>query len=277
VGKRGRLSRYAYWSDRRIQRIASDSDIVLESRLRWTVKSPAIPFFPEFEFGQEARTLRRAEVAQRIEAAVGAHAVEDFVTPSVIHFAKGRGRVSFAQFAGVVAIDEGVVLHTSARSSTGARVEICLFGTLSNMADYAGASDKTGSGWVSSAAPAIHSFLISRRTINTSQWDDPESLSVEALKIAQHQGITGSLKEHEGKPWTRGFTLSHADDSEWFAEIYSDVILDKIRWKLDEDVDRILIGAPLWVRTPRPEAVTRYRFLRQRRGSRPRSTNLLRG
>jgi hypothetical protein len=57
-----------------------------------------------------------------------------------------------AQFAGVVAIDEGVVLHTSVRSSTDARVEICLFSTLSNMADYAGASDKTGSGWVSSAS-----------------------------------------------------------------------------------------------------------------------------
>lgn len=210
----------------------------------------------------DARTLRRAEIARRIEVAIGDHAVDDFVTPPSVRFAKGIGRVSFAQFAGVSTVNDGVVVHTSAQSSTGTPVEVCLFGSLENMAGYAGASDKTGSGWVSSAAPAIHEFLTSRGTVNTSQWDDPEALSVEALTIAQDQGIVGRREEHEGRPWTRGFTLGHADDSEWFAEIYSDVILDKSRWRLDEDVDRILIGAPLWVRTPQPQAVTRYRSLR---------------
>jgi len=260
VGERGGVGRYAYWSDRRIREIASDNDIALAPRLRWTAKLPPIPFVPEFEFGEEARTLRRAEIARRMEVAIGAQAVEDFVTPLPVRFAKGVGQVSFAQFVGVSTVNKGVVVHTSARSSTGARVEVCLFGSLDNMAGYAGASDKSGGGWVSSAAPAIYEFLTSRGTVNTSQWDDPESISVEALKIAQSQGITGD--RDNGKPWTRGFTLSHADDSEWFAEIYSDVMLDKSRWRLDEDVDRILIGAPLWIRTPQPQAVTRYRVLR---------------
>ena len=43
--------------------------------------------------------------------------------------------------------------------------------------------------------------------------------------------------------------------AEWFAEIYHDVELTKERWSfkpgvdMPEPVDRILIGAPLWVRS----------------------------
>lgn len=263
MGERGAVSRYAYWSDRRIREIASDNDVALGRRLRWTTKFRPMPFLPEFEVAQEARTLRRAEIAHRIETAIGVHAVEDFVTPPPVRFAKGTGQISFAQFAGVSAVNKGVVVHTSTKSSAGTHVEVCLFGSLENMAGYVGARDKPGEGWVSSAAPAIDLFLMSRGGVNTSQWDDPESLAVEALKIAQDQGITGLQEEHKDRGWTRGFTLSHADESEWFAEIYSDVVLDKTRWNLDREVDRILIGAPLWVRTPTPQAVTRYRALRQ--------------
>lgn len=263
MGERGTVSRYAYWADRRIRDIASDNDISLDRRIRMTTKITTIPFFPSLEFAQEPRTLRRAEIARRVESAIDVHAVEDFVTPPPVRFAKGTGRVSFAQFAGVSTAREGVVVHTSTRSSTGVRVEVCLFGSLENTAGYVGASDSHDAGWSSSAAQSIELFLRSRGTINDSQWDDPEALSVEALKIALRQGETAESQQHEDKPWTRGFTLSHADESEWFAEIYSDVVLDKNRWELDEDVDRILIGAPLWVRTPTPQAVTRYRSLRR--------------
>ena len=150
--------------------------------------------------------------------------------------------------------------HTSLTSSDGHRIEVCMFGSVDNMAGYVGAHDRTTGGWVSSAAPAIFAFLESRGTISQSQWDDLESISVEALKIAVEQG-TSPHSEHD-KPWTRGFTLSHADDSEWFAEIYSDVVLDKSRWDLEEPVDRIIIGAPLWIRTPGAQSVTRYHGLR---------------
>lgn len=80
--------------------------------------------------------------------------------------------------------------------------------------------------------------------------------------------MTSTWDEHKNKPWTRGFTLGCADESEWFAQIFSDVVLDKDRWTFHSDggispeVDRILIGAPLWVRTPGAHAVTRYRDLR---------------
>jgi hypothetical protein len=47
--------------------------------------------------------------------------------------------------------------------------------------------------------------------------------------------------------------------AEWFAEVYKDVVLDKQRWQnlrpgsdVPEPVDRIVIGAPLWVRSNSP-------------------------
>jgi hypothetical protein len=253
------IRRYAYWSDRRIRQIAVDNDITLERRLRWTSKIK-VPFIGELEIGQEGRTLRRNEIARRIDEVIGELAVADFVTPPPVRFAKGIGRISFSQFVGISTVNEGIVAHTSVSSSNGCRVEVCIFGSVDNMDGYAGAYDRTTSGWVSSAAPAIFAFLESRGTSNRSQWDDPESIAVEALKIATEQGA--AQDSEDGKPWTRGFTLSHADGSEWFAEIYADVELDKSRWDLDKAVDRIIIGAPLWIRTPGAQSVTRYQGLR---------------
>jgi hypothetical protein len=259
------LRRYAYWSDRRIRQIAVDNDLSLERRLRWTSKIK-IPFVGELEVGEDGRALRRNEIARRIEDVIGELAVADFVTPPPVRFAKGVGRISFSEFVGVYTVNAGIVAHTSVSSSDGHRVEVCMFGSVDNMAGYAGAHDRTTGGWVSSAAPAVYAFLESCGTVNRSQWDDPESISVEALKIATRQGITPG-SEH-GKPWTRGFTLSHADDSEWVAEIYTDVVLDKSRWSFDwdfdEPVDRIMIGAPLWIRTPGAQSITRYHSLRAR-------------
>jgi hypothetical protein len=269
MGELGVIRRYAYWSDRRIRDIASANSIALERRMSWKAKTASIPFLGSLEFAREARALDRAEVALRMQTAIGDLAVQDFVTPPAVEFAKGVGRVEFAQFTGGIEKRQGVVMHTSTRSSSGGRVDVCLFGSLENTADYIGGSDRPPEGWSSSAAQAIALFIQSRGTINNSQWDDPESFAVEALKIATEQGMTGTWDEHEDKPWTRGFTLGHATESEWFAQIYADVVLDKDRWTfngdggISPDVERILIGAPLWVRTPGAHAVTRYRDLRR--------------
>lgn len=267
MGELGIVSRYAYWADRRIRAIAADNGISLDRRTSWKAKLGNIPFIGGMEFAQAARTLGRAEAAARIERAIGARGVQDFVTPPKVDYAKGVGRIEFAQLAGGYGRKDGAVMHISTRSSTGVRVDVCLFGSLDNMADYAGASDKPPEGWTSSAAEAIELYIQSRGTVNNSQWDDPEALALEALKIATEQGMTGHWEEHDGKPWTRGFTLGRAKESEWFAEIYEDVVLDKTRWTFRPNdtgygVDRILIGAPLWIRTPSLQAVTRYQDVR---------------
>ncbi|WP_143101986.1 hypothetical protein [Amycolatopsis marina] len=262
----GVVRRYAYWADRRIRAIGVDNGISLDRRISWKAKLGNIPGIGGAEFAQDARALDRTEIAERIERAIGARAVQDFVTPPKVDYAKGVGRVEFAQLSGFYGRG-GVVMHTSTRSSSGARVDVCLFGSLQNLADYAGASDNHPGGWTSSAAGAIELYLENREAVSNSRWYDPESLALEALKIATEQGVTGPRHEHQGKPSTRGFTLGQAKESEWLAEIYEDVVLDKDRWTFSHDetghgVDRILIGAPLWIRTPSPQAVTRFRDLR---------------
>jgi hypothetical protein len=88
------------------------------------------------------------------------------------------------------------------------------------------------------------------------------------LKIAQSQGIGAIPKEQNGRSSSRGFTIGSADDSEWLAEIYVDVELTKDRWLFDPKepvygADRILIGAPLWIRSASPGPITLYHAKRK--------------
>jgi hypothetical protein len=258
MGELGAVRRYHYWSDRGIRQIAADNDLALTGRSRWALRFPSFPFIAQFELGQEARDLRRNEVARKIETAIGLHAVEDFVTPPPVSFAKGTGHVEIARTTVRYASNDGVVLHVTGKSSVDARVEVCLFGSIDNTPHYIRTAPSDEEGWTSSAEYAIEELLLSRGTKNTSQWNDDEKIAVEAIKIALHQGETGHTENHRGKPWTRGFTIGSADDVEWFAVIYKDVELTKGRWRLDHDVDRILVGAPLWVRTALPEPITLY-------------------
>ncbi len=236
---------------------------MLEGRLRWALRFPSFPFIAQFELGQEASDLRRNEVARKIEEAVGLHAVEDFVTPPPVSFAKGSGHLEIARTTVRYSSNDGIVVHFSVKSSTGSRVEVCLFGSMDNTPTNISAAPSNEAGWTSSAWYAIEELLTSRGTKNTSQWDDDEQIAVKAMQIALHQGETGHTKSHKGKPWTRGFTIGGADDVEWFAVIYKDVELTQDRWHLDDDVDRILVGAPLWIRTALPQPITLYHKARR--------------
>jgi hypothetical protein len=264
------IGKYLYWSDRRIEAFAADNGIDLGPKRRLSIKSPSsiggLPV-PQVELAggeRGQRNLRR--IAAVIEKALGDQAVSTFDTPSPALFAKGLGHVSFAKFVGGPASDRAALLHTRTRSVSGQQVDLCLFGSLDNTAGFR-ASDALDVGWSSSAGQAIEELLESHGRQNSSQWDDEESRAVEALKIALNQGITGDTAEHEHRPWTRGYTLGHARDCEWLAEIYTDVILDGHRWALRGSLagaDRILVGAPMWVRTASPNSIVRYAEIRRR-------------
>jgi hypothetical protein len=154
-------------------------------------------------------------------------------------------------------------MHVRKVNSLGHRADICLFGSMSNFTGYIQKADCNPSGWTSSAWYAIDELLQTRGQQNTSQWDDEESRAVEALKIADGQGITGHVGEHKDRPWTRGFTIGSADDAEWLAEIYVDVELTKDRWDFspvepEYGAERILIGAPIWIRTVSANPIALY-------------------
>jgi hypothetical protein len=263
MGELGAVRKYHYWSDRRIKQIAADNDISLNSKWPWTYRTPMIPFIGQIETGESKRDLRRNEIANRLQVAIGLNAVEDIVTPPPACFAKGGGHIEFARFTRTYALNEGAVMHTRMRNSQDGCVDVCLFGSMDNFSGYIKKAKFIAAGWTSSAWYAIEELLKTHGQANTSQWDDEESRAVEALKIAMGQGITGHIRDHKDRPWTRGFTIGSADDAEWFAEIYVDVLLHKDRWDFSKDdpeygAERVLIGAPLWIRTASSRPVTLY-------------------
>ncbi|UXY37825.1 DUF7019 family protein [Streptomyces albidocamelliae] len=272
-GRQGRMvssgsevGRYVYWSDRAIQRVAEENGIELAGRRTWTV-GVSVPGL-QSSFGQQTRVTRnRLEEARRVKRHIGTAAVEDLDTEPPASYITGVGKVEFAEFAAWHA-QGGVVMHVQLRSANGRRVDLCLFGSKDNLRGF-GPSDGFDNGWTSSAAPAIEELLRSRGTQNTSQWDDEQARSVEALKIALDQGFSSISGEHVGRPETRGFTIGHAGDCEFFAEIYTDVVLDPTRWRLEGEsagAERIMVGRPMWIRTQSPDAVVRYAELRNGSG-----------
>jgi hypothetical protein len=206
-----------------------------------------------------ARTLSRDAVATRLENAIGEHAVEDFVNPPPARFAMGVSRLEFSHF--ICRTGGRIVVNTHTVSSDGTHVGFALFGSVDNLPGWSGVNDQQPSGWTSSSMWSVREWL-STRCEERRPEDDPEYLSLEALKIADHQGTNASHDERPDEPWRRGFTFADAEDAEWLAEVYSDVVLDKERWHLDEEVDRIVVGAPLWIRTP-GSSFRRYRDQRR--------------
>ncbi|MFF4540846.1 DUF7019 family protein [Streptomyces aureus] len=276
--RQGDAGSYLYWSDRRVDEIASDNGVTWESRLNWTFKAATQGIGAEVG-NRERASFTRREKARKIEKAIGDQAITAFNTAPPTRFAKGLGRVNVARFIGGPEQDKGAMLHIRTSSIEGRQVDLVLFGSLDNFPGRPfRPSDAPDAGWFSSAWYAVAELIESRGTRNTSQWNDLESLSVEALHIALNQGSGSPGTDQE--PWTRGFTLGHAHECEWFAQIYTDVELTQSRWTFHDNrqgADRILIGAPVWVRTASPGSVTRYTELRRAAGRRPRSLLSLRG
>jgi hypothetical protein len=248
LGELGTVRRYSYWSDRRVRDIAADNSIDLDRRWRLSLKTPAFwQFMPQAELAEERRTTQRHEVALRMEKAIGQLAVEDFVTPPRAAFAKGCGELTFAAYTPWRSKKEGmrkaVIIHTRTQSSNGCRVELCLFASIENCAGYLSGSKAEAPYWSSSSTPFIEEFIANQGRKRAQLYDDDESIAVEILRTMYNQGMGGK------------FVFMRIPSAEWFAEVYHDVELDKERWNLrpgedlPEPVDRIVIGAPLWVRS----------------------------
>lgn len=239
----GTIRRYAYWSDRRIRSIATDNGINLQPRSRLSFRTPTLAgMAPQAELAVDPKAPQRHDVALKIESAIGQRAVEDFVTPPPTQFAKGVGTVTFAAYTRWSG-EPAVVLHTRTVSSNGQRVEVCLFGSIENCAEYISGSTVRAPYWSASSTWAIEEFLKHKGRKPAPTWDDAESIAMETLRVLYMSGMMGKYVRHR--------ILS----AEWFAEIYHDVELTKERWSfkpgvdMPEPVDRILIGAPLWVRS----------------------------
>jgi hypothetical protein len=266
MGELGGAVSYLYWSERRIKNILEDNGLRLRQRST-KLTTPSIQgLAPVVEFTATANggPPLRAEVAKLIEASLGRTIVSSLDSPTEIRYAQGTGSLVFGRFVGEDEAVDGdslsALIFTSCDYGKIAEngVAVCLFGSMDNFIDFIKTSSpKSERGWTSSAAPNVIGFLRGRWTDDV---DEPsrEELAGEALKIAERQGIRGRRND-TWKAWRRGFTYGDVQNvAEWFAEIYLDVDLGTTGLNQLGGYRRILVGAPVWIRTPLLRAVRIY-------------------
>lgn len=245
------LKHYTYWSQRLVSEAADDFRVSLQRR----------PLSFSFGFkgaqvslGEGREQLFRAEVERRLVRALKLGPDLSVATPKLPEYVAGTGRVEMGRFRSWPDETLTAYAHTRVDEGNGQTVDVCLFGSMHNYGGWTREVDEPIGGWFSSAAPYIVTLLESAGAVNSFA-DDPEDyepIAVEALKVAAGQGIWTHSEAHEGLPESRAYTLGHAEPARWLAKIYLDVTLTEGRWAPMDDLGnprRILIGAPLWVRT----------------------------
>ena len=254
-----------YWSERRVGSVAEGHGIHLQPRAASELATPTWGPLPVARRYQPARSLSRVEQASAIEDGLKDSIEREFVTDDLCSFAGGCTTVSFARFQGVKD-DNRAIVFAEVRPPGKLPVAICLFGSMTNFVEFLGAakmttwSFPTGDGWSSSAAPDVLAFIESRCSKLPSFYTSNAHIGVEALKIADGQGLRGDESDPKSfRPWRRSFTFGDIQRSaEWLAEVYCDIDL---RNEITEPVDgyeRIIIGAPLWIMTPYLKDVRLY-------------------
>jgi hypothetical protein len=266
MGERGGVQHYLYFSDRRIRQFLDDQGIAVSERAQNSLSSPTFRgYAPTVQRVWEKSVPYRVELAKKTERALGRLAVSDFDGPAPIKFAHGTGTVTFGEFVEPFGEDKDAgqgyprkaLMYAYVLTGSGLRVAVCMFGSMRNYADYVkDAEDHSKEGWTSSSAPAVERFLRNRCT-EGDELHSREDLACQALQIANSQGS----REPGSHGWNRGFTFGDARDvAEWLAEIYYDCDLRGSSKNPPElrGIDRILIGAPYWLRTPSIRAVNLY-------------------
>ncbi|WP_027343638.1 hypothetical protein [Hamadaea tsunoensis] len=245
------VRRYLYWSQRRVRAILEDIGAGTEpSQGSLKLRSPSGPFLPQAEVDRPARTPTRHDLAVRVER----HLAKATFTGQGgrFRFARGTGSTVFAEYAGGGAeAQDTISIFTESAAGPG-RMAVCMFGSRDNLADMVTDSTPARRGWSSSAAPEVHRFIRDRHEGRSALIADEFDLAEAAVAIACQQG--GDVNQ----PSDRGFTYGHlAEVGEWMMEIYHDVDFGE-RTTRQGDYRRVLIGAPLWVRTPSLEAFVAY-------------------
>jgi hypothetical protein len=252
---------YLYWSEQRIRRFADDNGVRLDGGMSVSVRTPSFGVLPEIGGSLGPTAASRQKIADKIERSIGQLAVEDFVTPPPVRFAKGVGAMVFSEFYSNGPTGAAMACTTTL-ASDGTRVAVCLFGSVGNFAGMLTEVERRETGWSSSNAPTVLRFIENGGLPDKKDppWltevHTPEWYADEAFKIAFRQGEKSGTDRVLDHPWRRGFSYGHIDDAaEWLADIFVDVLIDADRLRR---FDRVLVGAPLWIRTPTPSSLRIY-------------------
>ncbi|MFH9893543.1 hypothetical protein ACH4OQ_23910 [Streptomyces luteogriseus] len=265
------VGRYVYWSERLVREVIDDNGIQLDSRLKPSLKLGVGGSGVDLAGRDREKTT--FEIAEKLKRKLRRSIVSDFDISASLQLVQGASWVEVAEFQrwGYPRHRLGqrtAVIHARSLTRRGQRVDLCLFGGLKNLRGYTVPEDDPVHGWTSSSAPAIEELLASRGAVLRGGTDDAysfdeEELAVDTLKVALSQGIYRHPDDHLGRPETRAFTVMGFDATEYVALIYKDVKLTPGRWDFQNEQEmlgttRILIGAPLWLRTTNPGSIRTY-------------------
>lgn len=289
MGELGGTVEYLYWSTRRTSRFMEDNSLPVRAVTR-TFTSPALGWLPTISRSTTSESGTRPQIAKAIEGALGRIAVAKFNAPGPIQYAKGTSTVVFGDFMAATSQQDErpAVMFTTVDYSRQHReaVAVCLFGSMDNIPEYIRESGPcTATGWTSSAARSVFEYLKSEgrdiKGYGILDMDTRGDMAFAALQIARNQGTYKAARECTyglDRPWERSYTYGDAVEAQWLAQIYLDmtreeIYLDLIREDLEAgfeagfDIEsfsevmpysRVLIGAPLWIRTPGPRTVRLY-------------------
>ncbi|MES4892004.1 hypothetical protein [Streptomyces sp. NPDC096012] len=265
------VGRYVYWSERLVRAVIDDNGVQLDSRVKASLKLGVAG--GGLDLAGRDREKTTFEVAEKLKRKLRRSIVSDFDASGPLQLVQGASWVEVAEFRrwGYPRHRLGqrtAVVHAWTVTRQGRRVDLCLFGGLKNLRGYTVPEEDPVRGWTSSAAPAIEELVASRGAAPSEAGGDAcsfdeEELAVDTLKMALSQGIYRHPDDHMGRPETRAFTVMGFDATEYAALIYKDVTLTPGRWDFDREPEmmgtsRILIGAPLWLRTTRPGSIRTY-------------------
>lgn len=213
---------------------------------------------PSIEISHPTRANTKTDLAELFSREAGQRIVSDLDSPAPIEFAAGIGSMQYGQFVSPDGAPLRPLMYSRAETDGGNQVGVCLFGSMDNLADFIAesATQPDRGGWTASSAKEIERFLSTGEVEDGTFIDSPEDLAREAVKVACRQGETASTRTGG---YYRGFTYGETRDvAEWCAEVYCDVDMSNTALGPAEGHSRVLVGAPLWVRTPSLRSVRLY-------------------
>ncbi|MBB6345228.1 hypothetical protein FHU36_001737 [Nonomuraea muscovyensis] len=262
MGTLGAPTTYMYWSELRVREFLEANNIRI-SKTSTTIKSPNVPLLPVIEHVRHSGDPTMAELADKIEASLGESAVSSFDTYPV-RYAKGIGSIIFSEFVSLSGQSQDrSIITTETCDSQGHAIAICLFGSMHSFdlsIREAGPGLSSGASWRSSVTPEIIRFIdgdLAKLAGPTSRSDARLRYARYAFEAAHQQGMNS--EPDFLVPWKREFTYGDIQNSaEWLADVIYDIDFVKEEGQPWGRFVRLIIGAPVWIRTPKPQDIRLY-------------------
>jgi hypothetical protein len=221
---------YHYWSKRLTAKLSDELSINRRARWRWNLSGRLPVVGVGIEAQQQDYSLGVDETAAKLESSRFLMPFTELSSPQrTPYYLCGVSR----QMKLMRSLVGDAATYATSAASDGSVTHLCLYGSIDNFIGYKAAPREAE--WSASSWPAIHD-LLSASSAYTG-WND-EARAFEAVKWM-----------HENKE-NSPVTFAELESADWSALIYLDVATTPDRWITSRKATgRILVGAPLWIRT----------------------------